>query len=208
MDNIKASISNHNRQVLKNRNLSQIPSKSCNCRIKSECPLDGNCLVRSVVYKAFIKAQIQCDGSRYFARQLLNKHAKNYENVEQITKFLLSTKVGLKINKTSQQNKIGKTLSITETMFLPYFLSHLYFLIAIVQNTNMASHLVASLVLCSQVPSPQSAQVSGDQHDSVDSTGQLGSAACNWDVQLCRHGPATVLIEFLNNRLCNYGVFC
>jgi hypothetical protein len=27
------------------------------------------------------------------------------------------------------------------------------------------------------------------------------------DVQLCRHGPATVLIEFLNNRLCHYGVF-
>ena len=49
MNNIKASISNHNRQVLKNRNPSQIPSKSCNCRIKSECPLDGNCLVRSVV---------------------------------------------------------------------------------------------------------------------------------------------------------------
>jgi hypothetical protein len=97
--------------------------------------------VRSVVYKAFIKSQIQCDGTRYFARQLLNKHAKNYENVEKITKFLLSTKVGLKINKTSQQNKISKTLSITETMFLPYFLSHLYFLIAIVQNTNMASHL-------------------------------------------------------------------
>jgi hypothetical protein len=28
------------------------------------------------------------------------------------------------------------------------------------------------------------------------------------DVQLCRHGPAvTVLIEFLNNRLCHYDVF-
>jgi hypothetical protein len=27
------------------------------------------------------------------------------------------------------------------------------------------------------------------------------------DVQLCRHGPATVLIEFLNNRLCHSGVF-
>jgi hypothetical protein len=27
------------------------------------------------------------------------------------------------------------------------------------------------------------------------------------DVQLCRHGPATVFVEFLNNRLCHYGVF-
>jgi hypothetical protein len=31
--------------------------------------------------------------TRYFARQLLNRHAKNYQNVEKITKFLLSTKV-------------------------------------------------------------------------------------------------------------------
>jgi hypothetical protein len=31
--------------------------------------------------------------TRYFARQLLNKHAKKYQNVEKITKFLLSTKV-------------------------------------------------------------------------------------------------------------------
>jgi hypothetical protein len=40
--------------------------------------------------------------TRYFSRQLLNKHAKNYQNVEKITKCLLSAKVGLKINKTSQ----------------------------------------------------------------------------------------------------------
>jgi hypothetical protein len=31
--------------------------------------------------------------TRYFAGQLLNKHAKNYQSVEKITKFLLSAKV-------------------------------------------------------------------------------------------------------------------
>ena len=50
-------------------------------------------------------------------------------------------------------------------------------------------------------------RVNGDQQDSVDSSGQLGPEACNLDVQLCTHEPATVLIEFLNNRLCHYGVF-
>jgi hypothetical protein len=49
--------------------------------------------------------------------------------------------------------------------------------------------------------------VSGDHQDSVDSAGQLGQAACNLDVQLCRHGPVTVLTEFLNDRLCHYDVF-
>ena len=49
--------------------------------------------------------------------------------------------------------------------------------------------------------------VSGDQQDSVDSAGQLRPAACNLDVQLCRDGPVTVLIEFLNNRLCRYDAY-
>jgi hypothetical protein len=51
-------------------------------------------------------------------------------------------------------------------------------------------------------------RVSGDPQDSVGSSGQLGRAVCNLDVELCRHGTATVLIEFLNNRLCHSGVFC
>jgi hypothetical protein len=38
-------------------------------------------------------------------------------------------------------------------------------------------------------------RVSGDQQDSVDSAG------------LCRHGPVTVFIEFLNNKLCHFDVF-
>ena len=50
-------------------------------------------------------------------------------------------------------------------------------------------------------------RVSGDQQDSLHSARHLGPAACNLDVQLCKHGPATVLTEFLNNRLCHYDVF-
>jgi hypothetical protein len=49
--------------------------------------------------------------------------------------------------------------------------------------------------------------VSGDQQDSVDSAGQLEPAACNLDGQQSRHGPATALNEFFNNKLCHYGVY-
>jgi hypothetical protein len=140
--------------------------------------------------------------TRYFARQLLNKHAKNYQNVEKITKFLLSTKVMESHSCLKWSNGIllgafriirgaftiirgGSSTSlyavvralyavhssfaslcgsepvcldignyVTETMFfyffiyfffhhwnyvfLHVFLSHLYFLIAILQNANMA----------------------------------------------------------------------
>ena len=29
--------------------------KTCNCRVEKDCPLRGNCLVKSVVYKATLK---------------------------------------------------------------------------------------------------------------------------------------------------------
>jgi hypothetical protein len=51
MTNIKNTISNHNRHLLVRKNKS---FDGCNCRTKDECPLDGNCLTKSIVYKAEI----------------------------------------------------------------------------------------------------------------------------------------------------------
>jgi hypothetical protein len=136
-------------------------------------------------------------------------------------------------------------------VFFNVFLSHLSFLIAIVQNTNIAPRW-------SGVPSLQSAHSAGQlgkrlfrwpqsdktwQSNGLTNTNpipntnsnpypnpnltllqvcfktnleekffdemsfwgqrnnfsrQLGPTACNLDAQLCRHEPATVLIEFLN----------
>ena len=53
MSNVKTSISNHNRQVLKQQ---AEPSASCNCRSLNECPLNGKCLTESLVYQAEITA--------------------------------------------------------------------------------------------------------------------------------------------------------
>jgi hypothetical protein len=142
--------------------------------------------------------------TRYFARQLLNKRAKNYQNVEKITKFLLSTKVVWKSIKHLSKTKSVKRFPSLKLCFFHVFLSHLYFLVAIVQNANMTPQWLGpgpGSLACNQH------RVSGDQQDSLDSAGQLGPEACNLDVQLCKHGHATVLIEFFNNRLCHYGVF-
>jgi hypothetical protein len=160
------------------------------------------------ICKKFINHQIkkQCDSvTRYFARQLLNKHAKNYQNVEKITKFLLSTKVVWKSIKHLSKTKSVKCFPSSKLCCFHVFLSHLYFLIAIVQNANMMLRW-SSLGPGSLARNQH--RVSGYQQDSVDSARQLGPAACNLDVQFCRHGPATVLNEFLKNRLCHYGVFC
>ena len=47
--NIKSIISAHNTKVLSKNNT---PQKTCNCRNRTTCPLQGNCLRECVVYKA------------------------------------------------------------------------------------------------------------------------------------------------------------
>ena len=55
MPNVKTIISNHNRHLLEKRN-EPSTDKNCNCRARDECPLNGKCLTKSIVYKAEITA--------------------------------------------------------------------------------------------------------------------------------------------------------
>ena len=49
MPNISSIIKSHNKKVLSN-NESKSSKSSCNCRDKSSCPLNGNCLQQNVMY--------------------------------------------------------------------------------------------------------------------------------------------------------------
>ena len=55
MTNMKNIITSHNKAVL-NRKHSHTPqtSKTCNCRVKETCPLNGQCLTECVVYRATV----------------------------------------------------------------------------------------------------------------------------------------------------------
>ncbi|XP_067939442.1 uncharacterized protein [Watersipora subatra] len=50
MPNIKNKIENHNNRLLANPPTTE--TKKCNCRTKSDCPLNQNCLQKSIVYQA------------------------------------------------------------------------------------------------------------------------------------------------------------
>ena len=50
--NMKNLIKQHNSRVLSEPTSHQ--EKLCNCRNKNSCPLDGNCQVKNIVYKAII----------------------------------------------------------------------------------------------------------------------------------------------------------
>ena len=53
VDNIAQIVKKYNKKVLTPENTS--PQAACNCRDKPECPLDGACLTKSIVYQAEVK---------------------------------------------------------------------------------------------------------------------------------------------------------
>ena len=60
MNNTKQIIDNHNKRILNPSGNTSVPAdntknnKTCNCRQKNACPLNGNCLQSSVVYQATV----------------------------------------------------------------------------------------------------------------------------------------------------------
>ena len=56
MGNMGTKIKNHNNHVL-NGNSEAVINK-CNCRIKENCPLEGNCLEKSIVYQCTVSTSI------------------------------------------------------------------------------------------------------------------------------------------------------
>ena len=57
MDNMAKAISVHNQNLLKSEQ--PVPEKECNCQSKPNCPLQGKCVVKSVIYKATVKTNFE-----------------------------------------------------------------------------------------------------------------------------------------------------
>ena len=54
MSNVQSNIQSHNARLLRKTSTPSKPQKTCNCRQKEACPLDGNCLVEGVIYAATV----------------------------------------------------------------------------------------------------------------------------------------------------------
>ena len=54
MPNLKQNIDGHNKSILHKK---IVPPRSCNCRVKTECSMSGNCLKESVVYQATVSTE-------------------------------------------------------------------------------------------------------------------------------------------------------
>ena len=93
-------IKSHNARVIKG-NLHKSPKKMCNCRVKNNCPLNGKCLNKSVVYKATVtsnnmsKEYIGLTGNTF--KERFNSHSKSfrqkkYRKETELSKYVWSLK--------------------------------------------------------------------------------------------------------------------
>jgi len=59
MPNVKQIIDGHNKATLKKDAQPQHDetTNTCNCRKKDECPLEGECLTKEIIYQAAIKTK-------------------------------------------------------------------------------------------------------------------------------------------------------
>jgi hypothetical protein len=54
LPNVKDNIDSHNTAMLRNQ-ANEVSNRKCNCRQKDNCPLNGHCLEKGVVYLATVK---------------------------------------------------------------------------------------------------------------------------------------------------------
>ena len=85
MPNMAAIIKQHNFNVASPRKTDETKlAENCNCRNKSNCPLNGNCLKNCVIYKATISSGNQRDlyyGSRSTAfKKRFNNHSSSFRH--------------------------------------------------------------------------------------------------------------------------------
>ena len=57
MPNVKSIISKHNKKILNSVANPPENLSNCNCRVKENCPLEGDCLEKSIVYKASVSTE-------------------------------------------------------------------------------------------------------------------------------------------------------
>ncbi|KAJ8027663.1 hypothetical protein HOLleu_32868 [Holothuria leucospilota] len=54
MANMNQVVSAHNKHILTTHNLQPATQNNCNCRVQTQCPLEGNCVADNIVYQATV----------------------------------------------------------------------------------------------------------------------------------------------------------
>ena len=104
MDNVKNIISSYNKKIINSDN--EANGKTCNCRHKSNCPLDNKCLIIKIIYKAEIETNngtIKLSTKVYFGisetefksrykNHTMSFRNRTHENDTELLKYIWSLK--------------------------------------------------------------------------------------------------------------------
>ena len=75
---MKNIIQGHNKRL--QTPLTPSNDKTCNCRVKNDCPLEKNCLQKSVIYRATLPDGAQYIGSTEDFKKRYIQHKSNFRN--------------------------------------------------------------------------------------------------------------------------------
>lgn len=107
--NMRSIITKHNKQLLSKKEPHE-PIRTCNCRCKPNCPLDGECLTSCIVYKAVITTENETltylGASEGEFKSRYNNHTKSFRN-----------------NKYKNETELSKKIWILKENYIDYNLS-------------------------------------------------------------------------------------
>ena len=102
MPNMASIIRSHNNKRITKQHTAEAPRKMCNCRIKSNCPLQGSCQSRGIVYNAKVTVDndpamnyIGLTDNAFKSRFANHKQSftnKSYENSTELSKYIWKLK--------------------------------------------------------------------------------------------------------------------
>ena len=94
--NMRSIIVKHNMRVL-NKKAPAAVQRECNCRVRGECPLNGTCLQRSLVYRADVECEGEtasyvgaCEGTfkERYRKHKSSFNNRDYENDTELSKHI------------------------------------------------------------------------------------------------------------------------
>ena len=104
MPNMKNIIDGHNKGII-NGPRDNALEPGCNCRTRNTCPLDGNCLVRNVVYQATVTAENTAETYVGLTETTFKTRFNNHKTSFNNERYKTSTELSKYIWSLKQQDK-------------------------------------------------------------------------------------------------------
>ncbi|KAL9960709.1 hypothetical protein ACROYT_G034196 [Oculina patagonica] len=124
MPNIQQIIDGHNKAILRTNTKQpqdQAARTGCNCRKKNECPLNGECLSKEIVYQAVVTRSGKCESNRTWGlqQQNLNRGGETTRRHSKTNKEKKDTELSKATPEVDIKAAISKFSVVPKSMLAP-----------------------------------------------------------------------------------------